>query len=57
MASLGKTESAVPDSEILQSQLRANADKCLDAALKIVSIFKELCKSKRMHRVFWVRVF
>lgn len=52
LACLGRR--AGPKHAQLQQDIRVNVDRCLQAALRIVGLFKQLCRSKRMYRSFWV---
>ncbi|CAG8103624.1 unnamed protein product [Penicillium olsonii] len=51
LASLGR-RSGIKHSQ-LQQDIQANIEKCLHAASRIVRLFKELCRSKKMYRFFW----
>lgn len=39
----------------LRALVEENINKCLQAATKVVDIFQDLCKTRRMYRSFWVR--
>lgn len=52
LASLGRRSG--PKHSQLQQDIQANVERCLHAASRIVGLFKELCRSKKMYRFFWV---
>ncbi|CAG8925817.1 unnamed protein product [Penicillium salamii] len=51
LASLGRRSG--PKHSQLQQDIQANVERCLHAASRIVGLFKELCRSKKMYRFFW----
>jgi hypothetical protein len=53
LASLGRRSGRTHSQ--LQQDIQTNVEKCLQAASKIAGLFKELCRSKRMYRSFWVK--
>jgi hypothetical protein len=53
LACLGRRSG--PKHSQLQQDIQVNVERCLQAALGIAVLFKELCRSKRMYRSFWVR--
>lgn len=52
LACLGRRSG--PKNSQLQEDIQMNIEKCLHAASRIAGLFKELCRSRRMYRFFWV---